>query len=235
MTDRRHASAAARFFPSFFPRSFPRFGSLLAVSLALALAGCATDPPTRFYSLLPGEPARQSAVASPSAAAPTDAAPVVVTLAAVRVPAQVDQPQWLVRLPDGSLQLLEQDRWAAPLRDEFQAALLEALTLRWGVADSRTAPVRAAAAWRVVVDVSRFESILGREARMEARWSLVAPAPGTAQLACAVSLREPADTPLALARGHQRAVVSLADAIGLQLRALARGEAGACLPSAAPS
>lgn len=219
-TFRRHASAAAA-----------RLSPLAVLALALALAGCATDPPTRFHSLLPGEPAREAL----PAASPPGATPVVVTLAAVRVPAQVDQPQWLVRLSDGSLQLLEQDRWAAPLREEFQAALLEALTLRWGVVDSRTAPVRAAAAWRVVVDVSRFESILGREARMEARWSLVAPAPGTAQLACAVSLREAGDTPLALARGHQRAVVSLADAIGLQLRALARGEAGACLPSAAPS
>ena len=188
MTVRRRASTAAALFTS--------------LSIALALGACASDPPTRFHSLLPGEPAREAL----PVASPPGATPVVVTLAAVRVPAQVDQPQWLVRLSDGSLQLLEQDRWAAPLREEFQAALLEALTLRWGVVDSRTAPVRAAAAWRVVVDVSRFESILGREARMEARWSLVAPAPGTAQLACAVSLREAGDTPLALARGHQRAV-----------------------------
>ena len=200
----------------------------MGLALSLGLGGCASDPPTRFHSLLPAEPVRAQAIDSAAAASP----PLVITLAPVRVPAQVDQPQWLVRLPDGSLQLLEQDRWAAPLRDELHAALLEALARRWGAVDNRTAPGAAPAAWRIVVDLTRFESVLGREARIEARWSIArSAAAGTPLLTCGSVLREPAETPLGLAQGHRQAVLRLADAIGATLRALSRVEAPGCPPT----
>lgn len=201
---------------------------LIVAALAVGLAGCASDPPTRFHSLMATEPARD-ALAPAGASGP----PLVISLSALRVPAQVDQPQWLIRLADGSLQLLEQDRWAAPLRDELHAALLEALSQRWGMVDSRTAAAPGTApVWRIVVDVTRFESVLGHEARLEARWSVSGSGAGAPSLACASTLREasaPAIT--AMAQAHQRAVVRLADAIGSQLRALSRSEAGRCDPA----
>ena len=194
-----------------------------AALVALALAGCASEPPMRFHSLLPGEPAT---AALPAGASRTPV--LAVTLAPVRVPAQVDQPQWLVRSSDGSLQLLEQDRWAAPLRDELHAALLEALAHRWGVLDSRTAAA-AIPTWRLTVDVTRFDAIPGRESRLDARWSLSAAGSGAPLLACGVTLREPATGSLAdLAQAHQRAVIGLADSAGAAVRALARGEAARC-------
>lgn len=204
----------------------PWRSSAHAALLALAVAGCASDPPMRFHSLLPSEPA---AAALPAGASRTPA--LAVTLAPVRVPAQVDQPQWLVRSPDGSLQLLEQDRWAAPLRDELHAALLEALAHRWGVLDSRTAAA-AIPTWRLTVDVTRFDALPGRESRLDARWSLSATGTGAPLLACGFTLREPATGSLAdLAKAHQRAVIGLADAAGATLRALARGEAARCPPA----
>ena len=184
----------------------------------LALAACASDPPTRFYSLLPAEPAGASMPANP----------IAIVLDPVRIPAQVDQPQWLVRLSDGSLQLLEQDRWAAPLRDEVHAALREALMLRWGATDGGNTSPGAARPWRITVDVARFESVLGREARLEARWRIVAPTGGVPAAACTSVLREPADSTLAIAQGHQRIVVRLADEIGATLQALARNPAARC-------
>ncbi|MEO7150639.1 MAG: PqiC family protein [Burkholderiaceae bacterium] len=213
MTTRRPAFRASR--------------AAYATCLALVLGACASDPPTRFHSLLPGESPRPALPAS-GAAAGGVAVPLAITLAPVRVPVQVDQPQWLVRVTDGSLQLLEQDRWAAPLRDELHAALLEALSLRWNATDTRTAAGGPAPGWRIVVDVTRFESVLGREARLEARWSITGTAPGGPALACSSVMREAADTPIAIAQGHQRAVVRLADAIGAPLQALARGQAARC-------
>ncbi len=206
-------------------RYLPR--AALAVCVAAALAGCAAQAPTRFHRLLPSEMPRAIAAAA-SAAPGRPAASVPITLAPVRVPIQVDQPQWLVRVPDGSLQLLEQDRWAAPLRDELHAAVLEALSLRWNASDTRTSAGGPAPAWRIVVDVTRFESVLGREARIEARWSIAGTAPGAPSLACESVLREAADTPMAIGQGHQRAVARLADAIGAPLQTLARGQAGRC-------
>ena len=64
--------------------------------------------------------------------------PFVVDVLPVSVPPQVDQPQWLVRAPDDSLQMLEQERWAAPLRDEIRSAVAERLIARWGAVDLRS-------------------------------------------------------------------------------------------------
>ena len=202
--------------------SRPHF-RLGVAAAALLFAACASAPPTRFHSLLPAEPARASA-----SAAPGDA--LAIVLDPIRIPAQVDQPQWLVRVSDGSLQLLEQDRWAAPLRDEVQAALLEALALRWAAVEPGSAAPGAARPWRITVDLVRFESVLGREARVEARWRIVAPAGNAPGAACTSLLRENAESTLALAQGHQRIVVRLADEIGTTLRALVRGTAATGCP-----
>ncbi|MEO6410224.1 MAG: PqiC family protein [Burkholderiaceae bacterium] len=197
----------------------------------LSLAACASDPPTRFHSLLPAEPARVSLPAGGASAQQPSPGPIAIVLDPVRVPAQVDQPQWLVRLADGSLQLLEQDRWAAPLRDELHAALIEALALRWGAVDGNSFS-GAARPWRITVDVARFESVLGREARLEVRWRIVAPTAGLPAAACVSVLRESADSTLAIAQAHQRIVVRLADEIGATLQALARNAAARCPASA---
>jgi uncharacterized lipoprotein YmbA len=171
-------------------------------ALTVILAGCSSTPATRFHSLLAG---------SGTAAAPAPTR--YVDLGPVGVPAAVDQPQWVVRLPDDSLRMLEQERWVAPLRDEVRAALLDGLRQRSGVGDARTAPVPPGDVSRVRVDVLRFESAAGRGTWLEARWTV---APG--DLSCGISLREPADTdPLALAAAHRRAVNTLADRIGVSL------------------
>src|ERR1700716_3168965 len=78
----------------------------------VALAACGSVAPTHVHSLMPTEIAVRSAAPAASG--------VVVRLEPIRVPAQVDQPQWLVQLGDDSMALLEQERWASPLRDEFQ-------------------------------------------------------------------------------------------------------------------
>lgn len=197
--------------------------ALLAASLAALLAGCASGPPVRLYTLVSAADAAEPA---PAAAALASAPPLPVNLRVASVPLQVDQPQWLVRLPDDTLQLLEQERWAAPLRDELRAALLQVLAARFGVVDAREAGAARDAAWRVRIDVTRFESLPGREARLEVGWVLQAPGVDTPRLTCRAAIREPvgAGAP-ALAEGHRRAAAVLADAIG---RALRSGSLTAC-------
>jgi len=179
----------------------------LVLIAAAGLAACASDPPTRFHSL-------QSATAADSAA---PAPQRLVDLGPVAVPPAVDQPQWVVRLPDGSLRVLEQERWVAPLRDEVRAALLAGLRERQATGDARTAAPPVPAAWRVRVDVTRFDTVASQGAWLEARWTAVPPS-GGAGFACAVSLKEdgPGD-PLALAAAHRKAVDRLADRLGASL------------------
>ncbi len=104
----------------------------LLTCAALALIACGTPPVTHFHSLMPAEIGARATTPAASG--------IVVVLEPIRVPAQVDQPQWLVQLPQGSAALLEQERWASPLRDEFRQALLEELIVGQGVVDARTQP-----------------------------------------------------------------------------------------------
>jgi uncharacterized lipoprotein YmbA len=82
---------------------------------------------------------------------------------------------------------------------------------------------------RVAVDVHRFDSLPGREARIEGAWLLVAgPAPAQATR-CEFLYRVPAPGAIAaLAEAHRRAVVRLADAIGVGVTAAAHGQPIAC-------
>jgi len=189
-------------------------------SVALALAACSTPAPTRFHSLMPIEIAARSATPAASG--------VVVRVEPIRVPAQVDQPQWLVQLGDDSMAVLEQERWASPLRDEFYQALLEELIVGQGVIDARTQPGAGAATWRVAIDVRRFDSLPGREARIQGSWTIAGADPRSASR-CEWLIREPAPGSFpGLAAAHRRAVVRLGEAIGAALARGRRGEAASC-------
>jgi len=193
----------------------------LVMVMVMLLGACSSAPPTRFHSLTP-----------PPATGP--ASPVAVgTLAwevlPVTVPIQVDQPQWVVRTVDGSLAVLEQERWIAPIADEIRAAVVDRLTQVLGAPAIAAEPRNR---WRIRIDVKRFESAPGREARLEATWTLSSGAEESAALRCHAALVQvPSGSGyLALASGHQQGVTRLADAIGTALKALGAGQPAACAP-----
>jgi hypothetical protein len=197
--------------------------NIAVIAAVLALAACSTPSPTHFYSLMPDEVVTSAA----AAASATRALPIV--LEPVRMPTQVDQPQWLVHLPDDSVAVLEQERWASPLPDEFRAALLEQLIVGHGAIDARTRPAPAPAPWRITVDVRRFDSLPGVEARIEGSWAIQGGGEHAASERCEWLVREPAPGSLsALAAAHRRAIARLGDAIAAALAHLARGETPAC-------
>lgn len=195
--------------------------SLASVLVAAAVVGCASTAATRLHTLMPAQSsARQAPAGGPGAA------PLSVVLEPIRVPAQVDQPQWLVRLPDDSLALLEQERWAGPLQDELRQALLEELGGRYGIVEAAPG---AASPWRVRLDVRRFESVPGREARIEGSWLLSSSDARRAGLRCDWRFTEAAGAGMpALAAAHRRAVVRLAGALGESLRNSGMSETAAC-------
>ena len=197
----------------------------MVAAAAVALAACSSAPPIRLHTLMPAEP--------PERAVPADAAPpLAIVLEPIRVPVQVDQAQWLVRLPDGSVAVLEQERWVSPLRDELRQALLESLAVRYGAVEARVAARPAAPPWRVAVDILRFDSAPGREARIEGAWTLTAGGADLRVTRCEWLLRERAGGGMpALAAAHRRALERLGTGIGETLRRLARGEPGVACPA----
>jgi uncharacterized lipoprotein YmbA len=195
-------------------------GSALRLGLAsvlLVLGACGSAPTVHLHTLMPVElvkPVAGSAV-------------IPIVLEPIRVPAQVDQSQWLVRLPDDSVAVLEQERWASPLRDELREALLEELAVGYGAVEARATAPGAGAPMRIAIDVRRFESLPGREARSEGSWTVTAA--GAPALRCEWLIREAAPGSVsALAAAHRRAVARLGAAIGTALARAKAGQAASC-------
>lgn len=180
-----------------------------SLALGALLAGCAaSQPPTSFHTLMP---------ASDATVAPApDPARLAIRVAPVRVPAQVDQPQWVVRGADGGMQVLEQQRWVASPADEFREALADRLTRRLGALDlSRTGSApNGLPVWQLQVELLRFDSVAGKEAVQQLVWSLRPPGDGAPALSCGSLMREPAGEGYsALAAAHRAALMRVADAI----------------------
>jgi len=206
--------------------SFTALGSALGMAATLfVVAGCTSTAATRFHTLMPAEPPAAAAPGTAAVARPRAA----IVLEPIRLPAQVDQPQWLVRLPDDTVAILEQDRWTSPLQDELRQALLERLGTRWEAGTGRSVP-GAGPPLRIALEVRRFDSVVGREARIDGSWSISAgEGPGSRVSQCEWSWREPAlGGTEALAAAHRRIVARLGDALGESLDTLARGRSFTC-------
>jgi uncharacterized protein len=192
---------------------------VIGLALALALAGCASNKaPERFHTLVPAQ------------AAAAVQAHGFVYIHPISIPPQADHAQWVVRQADESLLMLEQDRWAAPLADELRGAVASRLAAQWGMVDVKGMPTPSGPLLSVRIDVQRFESMPGREARIEANWSVGSSQKDSNALLCRSVIQEtvsePGVTPLAAA--HRRAATRLADEIGKQLQAMRQGQHGPC-------
>ncbi len=192
-----------------------------ACLVAAWLGACTSLPAPVFHSLMPA-----STVTGPRVSA---AGAVAWEVLPVTVPAQVDQPQWVVQSVDGSLAVLEQQRWIAPLSAEIGAAVAERLTQMVG-APAAASSVANGEQWRVRVEVQRFDAAPGRETRLEARWSLRSAVDGAPTLSCRGEFVQAVSGTgyLALAKGHQQGVAQLGDSIGRALKAMSAGQPATC-------
>ncbi|CAN7539934.1 PqiC family protein [Pseudoduganella sp. LjRoot289] len=209
-----------------------------ALASALLLAACGTAPVEHFYSLTAGAPltAAGSAGSTGSAAGAPGAggqqqmtAPVYIELQAVSVPQQVSRNQLVVTSGAGRVELLEQERWAAPLASEIGQALSLGITGELGAIDVyRTAAPEQATVYRVSTSVQRFESAPGQYALVDAVWS-VRRVGSNKVLTC----RSTADEKVApgydaLVAGHRRAVARIAAGIAKAIRTINNGGSAAC-------
>ena len=192
---------------------------LLAAAVTLLLGACASSP-MHYYTLLP-----------PVAGVPaSSAAPIAFKLLPVSVPAQVDQPQLVVREGGQSVALLEGHRWIAPLADEVRGALDADLVRQLPGRNVAGMPDGEQPLLQVTVDVRRFESQLGRDALIEGAWSVrLVRGAKPAVLACTSQIRESVGPGYdALVQGHQRALAELATQVATVARSLAAGQRASC-------
>jgi hypothetical protein len=192
---------------------------LLTCALAVALGACASAP-MHYYTLVP--PAA-SAEAVKTTGMPFELLPV-------SVPAQVDQPQMVVRQGQQGVVLLDGERWIAPLGDEIRSALSAQLSQDLHSQDVSGMAHGAQPLLRIKLDVRRFESSPGQYALVEGAWSLrELHARQDRSLACTSRIREPVGAGYdALVQGHQRAIAQLATQIAAAASQWQNGQAASC-------
>jgi uncharacterized lipoprotein YmbA len=180
---------------------------LLTLACALGLGACSSTP-THYYTLI--APAIQ-------APATTAQAPFQFEMQPVLMAVQVDQPPLVVRQGDGRLAILENERWGAPLGDEFHDALTGELERRFGTRDLAGLPKQTdEPVLSVRTDVRRFESVLDHYAMIDVVWNLSLRSSGAKRqtLTCSSVIRQPAGAGMEnLVLAHQKAVSRLADDI----------------------
>ncbi|SEJ82317.1 membrane integrity-associated transporter subunit PqiC [Pseudomonas sp. NFR16] len=195
---------------------------LLMLACALSLGACSSTP-TRYYTLI--APATEPAANVAQAPFQFEMQPVLMAV-------QVDQPPLVVRQGDGSLAILENERWGAPLGDEFHDALTGQLERRLGSRDLAGLPKQSdEPVLSVRTDVRRFESVLDRYALIDVVWNLSLRGAGVKRqtLTCSSVIRQPAGTGMEnLVLAHQKAVSSLADVIARTATDWARQPSSRC-------
>jgi uncharacterized lipoprotein YmbA len=196
---------------------------LLGIGAALTLAACASAP-LHYYTLVPpaNEPMDEAAVPA-TAALPFELLPV-------GVPAQVDQPQLVVREDGQTVALLNGERWIAPLGDEVRSALSADLSRELHSEDVSGLTGNGKPLLRVKLDLRRFDSQPGSYALIEGSWNVrVLHGPHAGVLACSSRISETVGPGYAaLVQGHQRAIGQLAAQIAGVARALGNGQVAAC-------
>lgn len=130
-------------------------GRVLRVAAALmVLSGCASSPPTRFYTLS-DTPASGGATAGVGQ----------VVIGSVSIPGEIDRPEVVRKVGPNQLSVAGSDRWAAPLEDIIRRVLIDDI--------ARRAPGSAAQQQRVVsVDIHEFYGDAGCNVTLRGVWTL---------------------------------------------------------------
>ncbi len=140
---------------------------IVVLFLALVVAGC-TSAPSRFYTLNSTATGNGSTNASLS-----------VIVGPVSIPAEVDRPQFTVQVAPNRVAVDEFNRWAAPLSDNIARAVAGDLSVLLGT--PRVAAIPAAnfnSAYRVTINVQRFETLPGKSVLVDAVWVVRPPVIG---------------------------------------------------------
>ena len=142
------------------------------LGLLTAIAGCGSVLRENFYTL--------SAVAAPEHAGTANSVPdVAVIVDAATVPELVDRPQFVVSVGESRVSILEQQRWAEPLKTQISRTVAMNLARLLGTTRVSMQPQAGGgdADYRVTLDVQRFESRPGDAVVIEILWTVRRVAP----------------------------------------------------------
>ena len=188
-----------------------RLVTVAVLTLITFVAGCASTPASRFYTL---------SAASGSAATSSN---VSIAVGPVTVPAVVDRPQIVVNVGPNQVRMEEFSRWAAPLQNNIARVVTDNLVQMLGTprVTSSAQTLSADADYRAAVEVQSFQSTPGEAAVLDAVWTVRRSKDGKAETG-RTSVRETVQEKSydALAAAHSRALARLSQDIAAAVRAL---------------
>jgi uncharacterized lipoprotein YmbA len=184
--------------------------------LPAVLAACGSVPTQNYYVLT----ATVAPVAA-SASAPGGQG-LVIAVDPARVPELVDRPQFVVGAGDANrVTILEQQRWGEPLRAAIAQVIALDLErqLPGGRVTASPQDTLPEGAWRLTLDVQRFESRPGDAVTIELAWTLRRNGADNAKSGRSLA-REPvaAGDYGAIAAAYSRALATLSREIAAALR-----------------
>jgi uncharacterized protein len=184
----------------------------LVISVAL-LVGCAHSVEPRYYTLgFPTAPANQEAGSKVSRN---------ISIGPINIPEVVDRPQLVLQAGPNRVAMLEQHRWAQPLKSEISrviaASLMQQVAGAW-VTDYRNGSGQNID-YRVSINVQRFESQPGEGVTIEALWVVRPAGNGEARMGKSVVREVLAGNDYeALVAAHGRALVAISRDIGAAIQ-----------------
>ncbi len=186
---------------------------------ATLLAGCASTPPVRYYSL--GNPI-QASTAAP-------AMPLLIELPPVAMPERLVRPHLVVRTSGGQIDVLELHRWAAPFDAELHDALAAGIAQQLGAVDvSGGGRLAGQPVYRIKVQLRQWDAQPDSAISAAFSWT-IRRSDDTRNLACQWSQSEPVGPGMdALAQGAQRLTARAAQSMAAAVKALAADANALC-------
>lgn len=188
--------------------------ALAVGTAALFLAGCAATPPDHFYTLSGREGAT---IYHPSAA---EAAPFYVEVTDTTIPDDVARLQMVLDMGDGRVNVIEHERWVAPLSTEISQTVSDYLTRSLHTIDVfRSAYSDRLPVYRVSMNVRRFISVPSQNIAIDMVWTVRRHDPQDARETPVVTCRSVVTEKIgagydAIAQGHRRGLQQIAADIG---------------------
>ena len=191
----------------------------LALAWIVSAAAACTSAPIRYYTLIP----------PPDKPLQAAKATLAIEVRVVHIPPELNRSELMVRTGPSETALLDNERWASPMKDEIKDAVHLELQRRMG-GTSALPPINLA----LDIDVQRLEAQLGRYALLEASWSANLSGAGQSRSGARVTIctfrAEEAihDGYAGMVEGYQREIAALADAIVARLTSSAIGIDASC-------
>jgi len=160
---------------------------------------------------------------SASSPAAETALDISVSVGPVSIPAAVDRPQFVVATAANQVRLDDFNRWTSPLQENLSSVIADNLAALLGSSHVTRFPKTSSADadFRVAIEVTRFESVPGQWATLDAAWTVRRTADGVVQT-YRTSVREAVQDQSyeALAAAHSRAAARLSQDIGGAIRGM---------------